>query len=150
MGVGRRVICRGKGGFRREGRSDAPQGDGAERISHKGGCQQQNSPHILSLPPQQNRRRPATSHVPSLCNTPQARTGAHKKAAARDDRLAGKESAKRKSKNSEQNHVTTVNVLIGYFSRTMGSANLVFSGLCHSFVPHFVAHILKNLNVSHL
>ena len=55
-------------------------------------------------------------------------------------KLAGNESAKRKSKNSEQNHVTTVNVLIGYLPRTMGGANVLLSGLCHTFLPHFVAH----------
>ena len=37
----------------------------------------------------------------------------HNKAAARDDRLAGNESARRKYKNSKQNHVITANVLIG-------------------------------------
>ena len=43
--------------------------------------------------------------------------------------------------------MTNVNVLIGHFPITMGGANLVFSGLCHTFVPHFVAHMLKTLNV---
>ena len=45
-----------------------------------------------------------------------------KAAAARDVR--------RKSKNSKPNHVTTVNVLIGYFPNTMAGATLT----CHTFV----------------
>ena len=40
-------------------------------------------------------------------------------------------------KTPNKNHVTTVNVLIGDFPRTMGGANLVFSGLCLIIVPHF-------------
>ena len=45
--------------------------------------------------------------------------------------------------------MTTANVTIGYFPRTTGCANLVFSGLCGMFVPHFVAHMLKTLNLPH-
>ena len=43
----------------------------------------------------------------------------------------------------------SVNVLIGHLPRTMGGANLLFSGLCHISVLHFVAHMLKTLNVPH-
>ena len=101
------------------------------------------TPPPLSLIPTNPPPPCLLTHPLSLCDAPpphqhkrKARTGAYKKAAARDNRLAGNESAKRKSKNSEQNHVPAVNVLIGYFPRTMGGANLVFSGLCHTFVPH--------------
>ena len=48
----------------------------------------------------------------------QTHTGAYKYAAARDGRLLGSGKCGKEIKNSEQNHVTTINALIGYYIRT--------------------------------
>ena len=51
--------------------------------------------------------------------------------------------------NNNNNRMTTAKVLIGHFSRTMGGANLLLSGLCLTFVPRFETHMLETLNVPH-
>ena len=111
----------GASGEKREVRGDAcVQGRGDFRRER---CDAHAREFTPPPPPQQN-HCPASHTSPfsaiplsfSTWTQVQAYTGAYKNAAAQDHMLVGNESVRRKSKNS-QNHVTTINVLIGYFHK---------------------------------